>query len=151
MLELYVLGFIVLVVVAVLYSGVKKVNQYEKGIIERWHAYERAYSLAPFFTCAKKVPYAISFASKQKGGVCPSARFLGLCARTPALEIAIDACVLGSQHSNHQRKQSSNDVCNSCGRGSYAHHLKAAPNPVSPRKNGFHGSHSKEGGHGADY
>ena len=64
MLELYVLGFIVLVVVAVLYSGVKKVNQYEKGIIERWHAYERAYSLAPFFTCAKKVSYAISFASK---------------------------------------------------------------------------------------
>jgi len=41
MLELYVLGFIVLVVVAVLYSGVKKVNQYEKGIIERWHAYEK--------------------------------------------------------------------------------------------------------------
>ncbi len=44
MLELYVvgfIGFIVLVVVAVLYSGVKKVNQYEKGIIERWHAYEK--------------------------------------------------------------------------------------------------------------
>jgi regulator of protease activity HflC (stomatin/prohibitin superfamily) len=41
MLELYILGFIVLAVVAVLYSGVKKVNQYEKGIIERWHAYEK--------------------------------------------------------------------------------------------------------------
>jgi regulator of protease activity HflC (stomatin/prohibitin superfamily) len=44
MLELYVIGFIgfiVLVIVAVLYSGVKKVNQYEKGIIERWHAYEK--------------------------------------------------------------------------------------------------------------
>ena len=34
------LGFIIVIVVAVLALGIKKVNQYEKGIIERWNAYE---------------------------------------------------------------------------------------------------------------
>jgi regulator of protease activity HflC (stomatin/prohibitin superfamily) len=41
MLELLVLGAIVLAVVAILYSGLKRVNQYEKGIVERWNAYEK--------------------------------------------------------------------------------------------------------------
>ena len=33
--------FIAIAVVVVIGSGIKKVNQYEKGIIERWHAYEK--------------------------------------------------------------------------------------------------------------
>jgi regulator of protease activity HflC (stomatin/prohibitin superfamily) len=41
MLELLVLGAIVLAVVAIFYSGLKRVNQYEKGIVERWNAYEK--------------------------------------------------------------------------------------------------------------
>ncbi len=42
MLEIFaiLLLFILLIIAAILLSGVKKVNQYEKGIIERWHAYE---------------------------------------------------------------------------------------------------------------
>lgn len=42
MLEIFaiLLVFILLIIAAILLSGVKKVNQYEKGIIERWHAYE---------------------------------------------------------------------------------------------------------------
>lgn len=32
---------VVLIIIAVLGGGIKKVNQYEKGIIERWHAYEK--------------------------------------------------------------------------------------------------------------
>lgn len=31
---------VILIIVAVLGGGIKKVNQYEKGIVERWHAYE---------------------------------------------------------------------------------------------------------------
>ncbi|MBS7632334.1 paraslipin [Candidatus Bathyarchaeota archaeon] len=32
---------ILMAVVLILASGIKKVNQYEKGIVERWHAYEK--------------------------------------------------------------------------------------------------------------
>ena len=32
---------VILIIIAVLGVGIKKVNQYEKGIIERWHAYEK--------------------------------------------------------------------------------------------------------------
>jgi len=35
------LGSIVVIIVAILYSGIRKVNQFEKGIIERWNAYEK--------------------------------------------------------------------------------------------------------------
>lgn len=35
------IGFIIIIAIATLTSGIKKVNQYEKGIIERWHAYEK--------------------------------------------------------------------------------------------------------------
>ena len=35
------LSFILLIIVAILASGIKKVNQYEKGLIERWNAYEK--------------------------------------------------------------------------------------------------------------
>ncbi|MEM3731358.1 MAG: stomatin-like protein [Candidatus Bathyarchaeia archaeon] len=36
-----IISLIVLVIVVILASGIKKVNQYEKGIVERWHAYEK--------------------------------------------------------------------------------------------------------------
>jgi len=36
-----ILILILLIVAAIIASGIKKVNQYEKGLIERWHAYER--------------------------------------------------------------------------------------------------------------
>ncbi len=36
-----ILGFIIVIAIAILTSGIKKVNQYEKGIIERWNAYEK--------------------------------------------------------------------------------------------------------------
>jgi regulator of protease activity HflC (stomatin/prohibitin superfamily) len=32
---------IVLIIVAIFAQGMRKVNQYEKGLVERWHAYER--------------------------------------------------------------------------------------------------------------
>ena len=35
------LASILVIIVAILYSGVRKVNQFEKGIIERWNAYEK--------------------------------------------------------------------------------------------------------------
>ena len=35
------LGFILVIIVAILSMGIKKVNQYEKGIVERWNAYEK--------------------------------------------------------------------------------------------------------------
>jgi len=35
------LGVIGVIIVLILYKGVRKVNQYEKGIVERWHAYEK--------------------------------------------------------------------------------------------------------------
>jgi len=35
------LSFILLIIVAILSMGIKKVNQYEKGLIERWNAYEK--------------------------------------------------------------------------------------------------------------
>lgn len=35
------IGFIAVIILGVLASGLKKVNQYEKGLIERWNAYER--------------------------------------------------------------------------------------------------------------
>ncbi len=35
------LGSILVIIVAILYSGIRKVNQFEKGIIERWNAYEK--------------------------------------------------------------------------------------------------------------
>ncbi|MEM2995236.1 MAG: stomatin-like protein [Candidatus Bathyarchaeia archaeon] len=41
MFELMLAAIIVLIVVAIIASGIKKVNQYEKGIVERWHAYEK--------------------------------------------------------------------------------------------------------------
>ena len=33
--------FILIAIAAILSMGIKKVNQYEKGLIERWHAYEK--------------------------------------------------------------------------------------------------------------
>jgi regulator of protease activity HflC (stomatin/prohibitin superfamily) len=36
-----ILTIVILAIVAILLSGITKVNQYEKGIIERWHAYEK--------------------------------------------------------------------------------------------------------------
>ncbi|MDH5375215.1 MAG: paraslipin [Candidatus Bathyarchaeota archaeon] len=36
-----ILGFIIVIIIVILRSGIKKVNQYEKGIIERWNAYEK--------------------------------------------------------------------------------------------------------------
>ncbi len=38
---LAVLGLAAIIVFLVLFSGVKKVNQYERGLVERWNAYER--------------------------------------------------------------------------------------------------------------
>lgn len=35
------LGVIVVIILLILYKGIRKVNQYEKGIVERWHAYEK--------------------------------------------------------------------------------------------------------------
>jgi len=35
------LFFILLIIAAILSKAIKKVNQYEKGLIERWHAYEK--------------------------------------------------------------------------------------------------------------
>jgi len=35
------LGSILAIIGAILYSGIRKVNQFEKGIIERWNAYEK--------------------------------------------------------------------------------------------------------------
>jgi len=35
------LGIIILVVVVLLSMGIKRVNQYERGLVERWNAYER--------------------------------------------------------------------------------------------------------------
>lgn len=35
------LGAIVAIILLIIYGGIRKVNQYEKGIIERWHAYEK--------------------------------------------------------------------------------------------------------------
>lgn len=35
------LGVIVVIIILVIYKGIRKVNQYEKGIVERWHAYEK--------------------------------------------------------------------------------------------------------------
>jgi len=35
------LSFILLIIAAILSIGIKKVNQYEKGLIERWNAYEK--------------------------------------------------------------------------------------------------------------
>ncbi len=35
------LGVIVVIVAVILYKGIRKVNQYEKGMVERWHAYEK--------------------------------------------------------------------------------------------------------------
>jgi len=32
---------ILLIIIAILAQGVRKVNQYEKGLVERWHAYEK--------------------------------------------------------------------------------------------------------------
>ncbi len=36
-----VLGFTALIVILIFLSGVKRVNQYERGMVERWHAYEK--------------------------------------------------------------------------------------------------------------
>jgi regulator of protease activity HflC (stomatin/prohibitin superfamily) len=36
-----VLGFILVVIALVLASGIRKVRQYEKGLVERWNAYEK--------------------------------------------------------------------------------------------------------------
>jgi regulator of protease activity HflC (stomatin/prohibitin superfamily) len=36
-----ILAFIALVIALILASGIKKVNQYEKGMVERWNAYEK--------------------------------------------------------------------------------------------------------------
>jgi regulator of protease activity HflC (stomatin/prohibitin superfamily) len=42
MLEIIIVAAVIaLIILAVLGGGIKKVNQYEKGIIERWHAYEK--------------------------------------------------------------------------------------------------------------
>jgi len=38
---LAVLGIVAVIVFLVLFSGVKKVNQYERGLVERWNAYEK--------------------------------------------------------------------------------------------------------------
>lgn len=38
---LIIAGFVALVIVLIFVSGVKKVNQYEKGLVERWNAYEK--------------------------------------------------------------------------------------------------------------
>ncbi len=35
------LGVISVIILVILYRGIRKVNQYEKGIVERWHAYEK--------------------------------------------------------------------------------------------------------------
>jgi regulator of protease activity HflC (stomatin/prohibitin superfamily) len=35
------LSFILIIIAAILSKGIKKVNQYEKGLIERWNAYEK--------------------------------------------------------------------------------------------------------------
>ncbi|MEM2971747.1 MAG: stomatin-like protein [Candidatus Bathyarchaeia archaeon] len=40
-LMLAAIALIALIIVAIIASGIKKVNQYEKGIVERWHAYEK--------------------------------------------------------------------------------------------------------------
>lgn len=36
-----ILGVVVIIVAAIIALGIRKVNQYEKGIVERWHAYEK--------------------------------------------------------------------------------------------------------------
>ena len=36
-----IVGLIAFIVVLAFFAGVKKVNQYERGIVERWHAYEK--------------------------------------------------------------------------------------------------------------
>jgi regulator of protease activity HflC (stomatin/prohibitin superfamily) len=36
-----ILGVVVIIVAAIISLGIRKVNQYEKGIVERWHAYEK--------------------------------------------------------------------------------------------------------------
>jgi regulator of protease activity HflC (stomatin/prohibitin superfamily) len=42
MLEILAIGIVIaIIIIAILFSGVKKVNQYEKGIVERWQAYEK--------------------------------------------------------------------------------------------------------------
>lgn len=42
MLEIIAIAIVAgLIIIAILFSGVKKVNQYEKGLIERWQAYEK--------------------------------------------------------------------------------------------------------------
>jgi len=35
------LGVTVVIILLIVYKGIRKVNQYEKGIVERWHAYEK--------------------------------------------------------------------------------------------------------------
>ncbi|MCJ7768258.1 SPFH domain-containing protein, partial [Candidatus Bathyarchaeota archaeon] len=36
-----VVAIVAIIVAIVMASGIKKVNQYEKGLVERWNAYER--------------------------------------------------------------------------------------------------------------
>jgi len=36
-----IIALIIVFVIAFLASGVRRVNQYEKGIVERWNAYEK--------------------------------------------------------------------------------------------------------------
>ena len=36
-----ILGFIIVLIAIILSSGIRKVNQYEKGLVERWNAYEK--------------------------------------------------------------------------------------------------------------
>lgn len=36
-----IVGLIVFIVVLTFFAGIRKVNQYERGIVERWHAYEK--------------------------------------------------------------------------------------------------------------
>src|SRR3989304_10037992 len=36
-----ILGLVALIIVAIVAMGIKKVNQYERGLVERWNAYEK--------------------------------------------------------------------------------------------------------------
>ncbi len=51
------LGVIVVIVAVILYKGIRKVNQYEKGMVERWHAYEK--------TVEPGLRYVIPFAQRM--------------------------------------------------------------------------------------
>lgn len=52
-----ILGLIVIIVAAIISLGIKKVNQYEKGIVERWNAYEK--------TVEPGLRYVIPFAQRM--------------------------------------------------------------------------------------